>query len=146
MLGTLLGEEVVHVFRSIKEINQDTGINTASATIECPGRKLAGDASIAAEDKQVKTVPVRITVAGIGKDVGFVGFNVEMLTEIGMAVKAASPFRHTFIITHCNGSSGYLPPAELYKEGGYEIDTTPFEPGSAEMVVKKTLNMLYDLE
>ena len=77
---------------------------------------------------------------------GFVGFNVEMLTEIGMAVKAASPFKHTFIITHCNGYSGYLPPAELYKEGGYEIDTTPFEPGSAEMVVKKTLNMLYDLE
>ena len=146
LLGTLLGEEVVHVFRSIKEINQDTGINTASATIECPGRKLEGDASIAAEDRQVKTVPVRITVAGIGKDVGFVGFNVEMLTEIGMAVKAASPFRHTFIITHCNGSSGYLPPAELYKEGGYEIDATPFEPGSAEMVIKETLRMLYDLK
>ena len=76
----------------------------------------------------------------------FVGFNVEMLTEIGMAIKSGSPYKHTFVITHCNGSSGYLPPAELYKEGGYEINSTHFEIGSADMVVKKALRMLYDLK
>jgi len=69
-----------------------------------------------------------------------------MLTEIGMAIKAGSPFKHTFVITHCNGSSGYLPPSELYKEGGYEVTSTRFEIGSADMVVKKALRMLYDLE
>lgn len=146
LLGTLLGEEVVHVFRSIKEIYQGGEINTSFATIECPRRKMTEKDDKLTETAQKTTIPVNITVARIGEDVGFVGFNVEMLTEIGMAIKAGSPFKHTFIITHCNGSSGYLAPAELYKEGGYEISSTRFEIGSAEMVVKKALRMLYDLK
>jgi Neutral/alkaline non-lysosomal ceramidase, N-terminal len=146
LLGTLLGEEVVHVFRSIKEIYQDGEINNSFTTIECPRRKMMENNDKPPEAGRKTTVPVNITVARIGEDVGFVGFNVEMLTEIGMSIKAGSPFKYTFIITHCNGSSGYLPPAELYKEGGYEISSTRFEIGSAEMVVKKALRMLYDLK
>ena len=98
------------------------------------------------ETDQKATIPVNITVARVGDDVAFIGFNVEMLTEIGMAIKSGSPYKHTFVITHCNGSSGYLPPAGLYKEGGYEITSTRFKIGSAEMVVKKALRMLYDLQ
>ena len=146
LLGTLLGEEVVHVFRDIRDINPGGEISTANAIIECPRRKLdEKDDELPGLDKQ-NTVPVNITVAHIGNDVAFVGFNVEMLTEIGMAIKKGSPYKHTFIITHCNGSSGYLPPAELYKEGGYEVSSTHFEIGSADMVVKKALRMLYDLK
>jgi hypothetical protein len=144
LLGTLLGEEVIHVFRSINEVNPGGVISTAFATIECPRRKTADNNQ--AEQPQSPTVPVNITVARIGDDVAFVGFNVEMLTEIGMEIKSGSPFKNTFIITHCNGSSGYLPPAELYKEGGYEVTSTRFEIGSSEMVVKKALRMLYDLK
>jgi hypothetical protein len=69
-------------------------------------------------------VPVNITAARIGDDVAFIGFSVEMLTEIGMKIKEGSPFMHTFVITHCNRYSGYLP-CGLYKEGGYEITSTP---------------------
>ncbi len=144
LLGTLLGEEVVHVFRGINEVRAGGSINTAFATIECPRRKTADNNQT--EIPQPSTVPVNITVARIGDEVAFVGFNVEMLTEIGMEIKSASPFKNTFIITHCNGSSGYLPPAELYKEGGYEVTSTRFEIGSSEMVVKKALRMLYDLK
>jgi|WetSurMetagenome_2_1015567.scaffolds.fasta_scaffold04781_3 neutral ceramidase len=146
LLGTLLGEEVVHVFRDIKEISPGGEISTSFTTIECPRRKLdEKDDELPGLDKQ-KTVPVNITVAHIGSDVAFIGFNVEMLTEIGLAIKEGSPFKHTFIITHCNGSSGYLPPAELYKEGGYEINSTHFAFGSDDIVVKKALRMLYDLK
>jgi hypothetical protein len=144
LLGTLLGEEVVHVFRNIKEENHGGGIKTSFATIECPIRRREEDKNITAEGNQRTTVPVNITVARVG-EVAFIGFNVEMLTEIGMAIKSGSPYNHTFIITHCNGSSGYLPPAGLYKEGGYEVNSTRFEIGSAEMVIKAALRMLYDL-
>ncbi|MBG0859160.1 MAG: neutral/alkaline non-lysosomal ceramidase N-terminal domain-containing protein [Bacteroidales bacterium] len=145
LLGTLLGEEVVHVFRTIKEVNQGGDISTAFAIIECPRRK-TDDSKSTNGKPQPATIPVNITVARIGSNVAFVGFNVEMLTEIGMEIKKGSPYKYTFIITHCNGSSGYLPPAELYKEGGYEITTTRFEIGSSDMVVRKSLRMLYDLE
>jgi len=146
LLGTLLGEEVVHVFGDIQTSEQGGEINSAIETIECPRKKLdEKDEELPALDQQ-KTVPVTITAAHIGKDVAFIGFNVEMLTEIGMAIKAGSPFKHTFIITHCNGSSGYLPLSSLYKEGGYEINSTHFAIGSDDIVVKKALRMLYDLK
>ena len=146
LLGTLLGEEVVNVFRSIKVVSPGGEISTSFTTLECPARKIEGNINTPAGEVKRTTVPVNITVARIGDDVAFVGFNVEMLTEIGMEIKSGSPFKHTFVITHCNGSSGYLPPAELYKEGGYEVTSTRFEIGSSDMVVKKALKMLYDLK
>jgi len=146
LLGTLLGEEVVHVFRGIKVVSPGGEISTSFTTLECPRRKIEENINKPTEEVQSTTVPVNITVARIGDDVAFVGFNVEMLTEIGMEIKSGSPYKHTFVITHCNGSSGYLPPAELYKEGGYEISSTRFEIGSSDMVVKKALRMLYDLK
>jgi neutral ceramidase len=146
LLGTLLGEEVVHVFRDIQITSSGGKISSAIETIECPRKNLdEKDDELPALDKQT-TVPVTITAAHIGDDVAFISFNVEMLTEIGMAIKAGSPFKHTFVITHCNGSSGYLAPAELYKEGGYEINSTHFAIGSDEIVIKKALRMLYDLK
>jgi hypothetical protein len=145
LLGTLLGEEVVHVFRDIHDLRSDGDIITSYSTIECRVRK-SGENKNFTDDSSGKTIPVNITVARIGSDVAFVGVNVEMLTEIGMRIKSGSPFRHTFIITHCNGPSEYLAPAELYKEGGYEIESTPFGIGSADMVVKQSLRMLYDLK
>ncbi|HLP74159.1 MAG TPA: neutral/alkaline non-lysosomal ceramidase N-terminal domain-containing protein [Bacteroidales bacterium] len=141
LLGTLLGEEVVHVYRSIKNLKPGGEITTLSKTIQCPAKKTDDDE---VRESKNNTVPVTITAAKMG-DVAFIGFNVEMLTEIGMKIKAASPFKHTFIITHCNGASGYLPPLELYKEGGYEVTSTHFAPGSAESVIREAINMLHDL-
>ena len=138
----MLGEEVVHVFRRIKDLTGGGEIVSDYAVLECPGKITEENKSL--PDKPA-TVPVNITVARIGEDIAFVGFNVEMITEIGMEIKAGSPFKNTFIITHCNGSSGYLVPEELYKEGGYEVSTTRFQIGSSDMVVKKALRMLYDL-
>lgn len=146
LLGTLLGEEVVHVFSDINVVSAGGEISSSIATIQCPRKKLdEKDDELPALDKD-QTVPVTITTAHIGDDVAFVSFSVEMLTEIGMAIKAGSPFKHTFVITHCNGSSGYLPPSNLYKEGGYEIRSTHFDVGSDEIVIKKALRMLYDLK
>ncbi len=142
LLGTLLGEEVIHVFRKIQDMDLAGDIATDFTILECP-RKITKDASTLPD--QPSTVPVYITAARIGNDIAFIGFNVEMLTEIGMEIKAGSPYKHTFIITHCNGASGYLAPAHLYKEGGYEVESTRFAIGSSDMIVKKALRMLYDL-
>lgn len=142
LLGTLLGEEVVHVFRKIQDMNLAGDIATDYTVLECP-RKIAENANTLPD--QPSTVPVHITAARIGKDIAFIGFNVEMLTEIGLEIKSGSPFKNTFVISHCNGASGYLVPAHLYKEGGYEVESTKFAIGSSDMIVKKALRMLYDL-
>jgi hypothetical protein len=77
--------------------------------------------------------------------VAFVGLGGEVFNEIGKAIKAASPFPHTVVITHCNGAAGYLPTQPSYDEGGYEIKSSPFAPAAAEQVVKEAVQMLRDL-
>ena len=105
----------------------------------CPAsRQVAGE-------NEPATRPLCVTAARIG-DVAFVGLGCELLTEVGMAIKAASPYPNTFIITHCNGSAGYLPPKHLYEEGGYEIDSTRFAPEAAEILVKEAQKMLEALK
>ena len=140
LLGTLLGEEVVHVFRDIDELSAGGEINSSFVTLELPG-KARGELEI---KKDCPPTPYNITAGRIG-DIGFVGLGGEVLTEIGMSIKAASPFKYTFVITHCNGTAGYLPPEHLYIEGGYEISSSRFAPKAAEMVVKQAVKMLHEL-
>jgi len=140
LLGTLLGEEVVHVYRDIENLSAGGEIKSAFVTLELPG-KARGELEI---KKDCPSTPFNITVARVG-DIAFVGLGGEVLTEIGMSIKAASPYKHTFVITHCNGAAGYLPPEHLYVEGGYEISTSPFAPKAADMVVKQAVKMLHEL-
>lgn len=44
----------------------------------------------------------------------------EVFVEIGLKVKAESPFKTTFMVSLANGYNGYLPTPEHHKLGGYE--------------------------
>ena len=140
LLAAVLGEEVVHVLRDIKKVYSGGEIKTAFTTIELPG-KPENEVTVT---KDCPPTPLNLIVARIG-DIAFVGIGCEVLTEIGMSIKAASPFEHTFVITHCNGAADYLPPKHLYIEGGYEINSSPFAPQAADMVVKQVVKMLHEL-
>ena len=149
LLGTMLGEEVVHVFRNIEipvpalaRKHGDGGgeIRTAFVRLELPG-KPRNELAI---EKDCPPTPLNITAARVG-DIAFIGIGCEVLTEIGMSIKAASPYKHTFVITHCNGAAGYLPPEHLYIEGGYEIRSSPFAPQAADIVARQATEMLYGL-
>lgn len=140
LLGTLLGEEVVQVFRGIANLSGGGEIKTAFTTLELPGKPL----NEVSAKKDSPPAHLNLTVARVG-DIGFVGIGCEVLTEIGMKIKAASPYKRTFVITHCNGAAGYLPPAHLYIEGGYEIRSSPFAPETADIVVKQAVKMLHEL-
>jgi neutral ceramidase len=141
LLGILLGVEVVHVFRDIQTSSSTAEIRTEFATLDLPAKK-KDDRD---EDDPSPTKELNVTVARVG-DVGFVGVGCELLTEVGMAIKAGSPYDHTFVITHCNGSAGYLPPEHLYEEGGYEVGRTGFAPQTADVLVKESLQMLSKLK
>ncbi len=140
LLGTLLGEEVVFVFRDVTSMSSDVGIKTELVTLELPA-KVNPDRK---EDAS-STKPLNLTVATIG-DVALVGVGCELLTELGMAIKAGSPYGHTLVITHCNGKAGYLPPKHLYPEGGYEISSSGFGPEAGDLLVKEALAMLRRLK
>jgi len=46
---------------------------------------------------------------------------IELLTEVGLNVKRASPHEHTFIAAFANGYMHYGAPASDYDKGGYEV-------------------------
>ena len=78
-------------------------------------------------------------------DIGLVGFPGEPFAEIGVAVKRGSPFSHTLFSGYTNDYLGYLPVDAARPDGGYEVETTPFAPGSADSVIEASLALLRDL-
>lgn len=139
LLGTFLGEEVVHVCRAI-----DSHVATSRIAGNLTVLDLPAKASGVLSEGGASTAPFVVTVARLG-DIAFVGLGGEVLTEIGMAIKAGSPCRHTFVITHCNGAAGYLAPDELHVEGGYEVRSSRFAPQAADIVVRESIRLLHDL-
>jgi len=140
LLGTLLGEEVVHVLKGIQNSVTNAEIRTSIKTVSLPG-KARGEAQSSSTGL---TTPLVLTAACVG-DVAFVGLGGEIFTEIGQAIKAASPFPRTIILTHCNGAAGYLPIRSAYPEGGYEVQSSPFAPGADEQVIEEAKRMLAEL-
>ena len=139
-MGTMLGQEVVHVLRKIETASASGPVKSIFETIELPG-KPSGEINTSVDHE---TASMNITVARLGH-VAFVGLGAEVLSEIGLAIKAASPFENTIIITHCNGTADYISPQHIYVEGGYEVESSPFASTAANLLVKRVVKMLHQL-
>jgi hypothetical protein len=51
---------------------------------------------------------------------GISTFPGEAFAELGLAVKAKSPFKSTMIVELANDYRGYIPTPEAHENGGYE--------------------------
>jgi len=75
-------------------------------------------------------------------DVALVGCNIEPFCDIGMAIKQQSPFPVTFMCGYTNGRMAYLPTADEWTKGGYEVENSPFGKGAAEVLERNILEVL----
>lgn len=66
--------------------------------------------------------------------VGLVGVAVEPFLAIGQAVRARSPLPFGLLSGYTNGYRNYLPTAEEFARGGYEVDISPFTPEGARLL------------
>lgn len=73
------------------------------------------------------------------------GVPAEPFVEIGLAIKERSPYSHTMFGGYTNGSFGYIPMPNAYPDGGYEVDTTPYTPAAAQVVIDGTVAALQRL-
>jgi hypothetical protein len=78
-------------------------------------------------------------------DIVIMGMPGEPFVEIGLAVKAASPFAHTLFSGYSNVGGSYIPMAQAYPVGGYEVDVTPYRPEAAQAVIDESLALLKEL-
>ncbi len=70
----------------------------------------------------------------------------EMLSTVGMNVKNASPFEHTFVAAYSNGYIHYGPPASEYPMGGYEVTECLLDPEWQALYESKAAEVLKALE
>ena len=66
-----------------------------------------------------KQVPVILQAFRVG-DLAIAAAPCEIFVEIGLDIKAKSPFKTTFTTSLANGYNGYLPTPEHHQLGGYE--------------------------
>ncbi len=69
----------------------------------------------------------------------------EVLVEVGLNVKNASPHEHTFMAAYSNGYIHYGPPAADYDKGGYEVVECFIAPEWQELYERKVNEILRQL-
>ena len=75
-----------------------------------------------------------------------VGCNIEPFCEIGMAVKKQSAYPTTFMSGYTNGRMAYMPTAEEWTKGGYEVENSPFGQSAAETLVREIVERLGEMQ
>lgn len=88
-----------------------------------------------------RTISAELQAIRIGECV-LISAPVEVLTEVGLNIKKASPFRHTFIAAFSNGYMHYGPPASDYDKGGYEVIECFLAPEWQEIFEAKVSGLL----
>jgi hypothetical protein len=88
-----------------------------------------------------QAIPVEQTCFAVG-GCAFLTFPGELYTEIGLRLKAASPFAHTYIVGLADGYMGYVPTRQAIVEGGYAEDTRHVDAAAEDVITQRSLSLL----
>ena len=96
--------------------------------------------------KKGQTYEMSLAAFSFG-DVAGIMVPYEMFDTNGMQIKESSPFAKTIIAGYAYpGHQGYVPTADAWTRGGYEVETSNYGPGNAEKLVDAYLGMLNELK
>jgi neutral/alkaline ceramidase-like enzyme len=145
-LGQILAEEVIRVADGIR-MSTRARVRGMQKVVTCPGKRTVQTPGLNREYKIEDTdpVPIRLSLLVLN-DIAIAGVSGEVLTNISLRLKKESPFNRTIMVTHANGSSGYIPDDAAYDQVSYEITTTRVKRGCAEdAIVNGFLEMMNGL-
>jgi hypothetical protein len=142
-LGKILGEEAVRAAGAIHTTDR-ARIWGKQQVVTCPGRKLEPGPVPRKDYRWGESDPVSIRLALLMiNDIALAGVSGEVMTMIQQHLRNESPFSHTIMVTHANGSSGYIPDDAAFDQVSYEITTSRLKPGCAEnAIVNGFLNLM----
>jgi hypothetical protein len=145
-MGQMLGEEVLHVMRSVNREESTVQLYSDQKVITCPGRERTnqGRGGAAGTYKDAEPAEIRIGLMMIG-DVAIGEVNGNPYSAIGIRLKKESPYAHTMIATRVNGMTpaGYLPDDASYGHQTFEVLNSKVKPGCAESsIVEGIIDMM----
>ncbi len=86
--------------------------------------------------------PLEVQAIRLNADTAIVTLPHEVFVEIGLAIKATSPFRNTIVISLANDVDYYIPTRRAFEEGSYEVTTCPLDPGCGELLLDAARRVL----
>jgi hypothetical protein len=142
-VGYHVGKTAWESYQQISTLPVET-LEALNTTLILPGKKRGEDRFPQETYEPGPDVEISLTTFRIGHLV-LAGISGELMNEIGTDIKKKSPFSNTVIMTHCNGSSGYICTDKAFAEGGYEIQVTRLMPGAETVVRSELLQMISGL-
>lgn len=122
-------DSVVETLNRTRETGNEVEIKLAVSNAKRAGFVLSNATRTADGPMTMPVQAMRIGPAAL------VAIPVEAFCEIGIEVKANSPASQTLFSGYTNGYMGYMPMADNFEEGGYEVTTTPMAAGAAEETI-----------
>lgn len=140
----LLGDKILEANKHITTTTDKVRLFAGKTTIETPRKEnmgwpsdLGGYTRKTGDGKNLILLPVRFLK--INQDIAIWSLPVELFCEISNDIRDRSPYPYTFYYGYTNGWLGYLPTADEFKHGGYEVETVcPYTP-AVEKDVKHTV-------
>ncbi len=155
-----IGEDLANVSLAVMKDIKTTPSVTISAVqrvISLPAKERDNSRGLQPNRKDDGTLKVRLSAVKIGNIV-LTGVSGEVFNQISVQMRKQSPYKNTFMITHCNGSSGYLVTEDAYPtatqkgyedkyhpKGGYEPGSTRAKTGAEKAIIENLLQMIKQL-
>jgi neutral ceramidase len=173
-IGTILAAGVLRAYEKLQTNSPDARLRISSELVSLPLPEIS-EADVVSAEKianavSEKTAPapkfmdqvqafkvldiaarkgepqkVEVQVIALGQEIAWVSLPGEIFVELGLTIKAGSPFKQTIIAELANGSIGYIPTRRAYSEGNYEVVSARCAEGSGELLVASALQQLREL-
>jgi hypothetical protein len=144
----LLGDKILEANKKILSTSDSVKLFTGALTVESPRKEnlnwpadMGNYTSTTKNGVNMVKLPVRFLK--INDDVAIWSAPVELFCEISNEIRERSPFPFTFYFGYTNGWLGYLPTAEAWKNGGYEVEVVcPYIPAIGEELTESVVGYL----
>ncbi len=92
------------------------------------------------------TVPLEVQAFRLDNDTAIVTLPSEIFVNLGLSIKAASPFKTTLVVELANESVAYIPTKQAFLEGSYEVTNSRVERGTGEKLAEAAIDLLKELK
>ncbi len=129
--------------RTLDELRSKGADDEAIRDASYRARRLGIQVGLAKHVAGRRQIEIPVQVIAVG-EIALLAAPIEIFAETGVAIKEQSPFAATFVSGYSNGAMGYLPTADAHREGGYEVDASPFGPEAEDQFVAACLSLLQE--
>ena len=158
-IGRSVGAQALYVFEQIKP-EHTPAMETHVHEVEIPARRIPEEPEelrfnfTRMHDRyhrflfewyeQNPTIRYPMKVITLG-DTALVHMPGELFHDTVLAIKEASPFRHTVVISRPTREVAYVPTPEAFDQGGMEPNLAAIAPSSEPLIRQAAINLLAEL-